>query len=183
MSQENQPASPDPAVVAEQWRAAEEAMRQSLGPAGAIPIERLRESSGLQIFEAMKRGELPGAPMADLLGFLPVEFEYGRFVFQGTPEACHFNPMGSVHGGYAAVLLDSAMACAVHTTLPAGKGYTTLEYKVNLVRAITAQTGPVRAEGKVINVGRQIGLAEGRLVDTRGNLLAFATTTCMIFSI
>jgi uncharacterized protein (TIGR00369 family) len=91
--------------------------------------------------------------------------------------------MGSVHGGYICTLLDSAVGCAVHSTLPPGKGFTTLELKVNMVRALTPKTGPVRAEGKVIHVGRQTGISEGRLTDSSGKLLAWASTTCLIFDL
>ena len=95
----------------------------------------------------------------------------------------HYNPSGVVHGGYAATLLDTAVGCAIHTLLPAGKGYTTLELKVNYIRAMTDKTGPVRAEAKVINLGGQVGIAEGRITDANGKLYAFATTTCLVFDI
>ena len=104
-------------------------------------------------------------------------------MFQGTPKKDFYNPLGSVHGGYAATLLDSCVGCAVHSTLPAQTGYTTVELKVNYIRPLTADTGPVRAEGKVVSVGRQIGIAEGRIHDAGGKLYAFATTTCLIFPI
>lgn len=104
-------------------------------------------------------------------------------VFQGTPGAEHCNPIGSVHGGYAATLLDSAVGCAVRSMLPQGSGYTMLELKLNYVRALTAQTGPVRAEGKVIQVGRQAATDEGRLSDSAGKLYAFATTTCLVITL
>ena len=100
-----------------------------------------------------------------------------------TPAFKHYNPLGTVHGGYAAILLDSCMGCAVHTTLPKGTGYITLEFKVSLVRAITADTGPVRAEGKVLSSGRRAATAEGRLTDASGRLLAHATTTCLVFGL
>ena len=121
-------------------------------------------------------------PIAALLGFQPAEVESGRAVFVAIPDARHYNPIGSVHGGYAATLLDSCMACAVHSKLKAGQGYTTVELKVNFVTQISADTGEVRAEGKVIHFGKQIASAEGRLTDARGRLLAHATTTCLVFS-
>ena len=120
-------------------------------------------------------------PIADHTGFGLVEVESGRAVFAGTPALRHYNPLGTVHGGYAATLLDSCMGCAVHTALPKGTGYTTLEFKVSLVRPITADTGPVRAEGKLVSGGRRVATAEGRLTDSSGRLLAHATTTCLVF--
>ncbi|EJT85890.1 phenylacetic acid degradation-related protein [Pseudomonas putida S11] len=104
-----------------------------------------------------------------------------RLVFQGRPQVRHYNPMGTVHGGWYATILDSAVGCAIHTTLPAGKAYTTLELKVNMVRALTADVAVVRAEGKVIQVGRQVAIAEGRIIGPDGKLYAHATTTCLIF--
>ena len=104
-------------------------------------------------------------------------------VFAGTPDLRHYNPIGVVHGGYAATLLDSCMGCAVHSALEAGQGYTTLELKVNYVRAMTVNTGRVRAEGKIINVGRQVATAEGRIVGDDGKLYAHGTTTCLVFPI
>lgn len=102
-------------------------------------------------------------------------------VFQGTPKADYYNPIGSVHGGYIATLLDSALGCAVHTMLERGYGYTTLELKVNYVRPLTDKTGPVRAEAHVVNVSRQVGVAQGRLVDAAGRMYAWGSTTCLIF--
>ena len=114
------------------------------------------------------------------LGYLS-EVERGRVVFSYEPVFDHYNPLGSIHGGIAATLLDSVMGCAIHTTLKAGVGYTTLEIKVNYVRAMTDKTGTAKAEGKIINVGSRVATAEGRLVDSAGKLLAHGTTTCLIF--
>lgn len=144
--------------------------------------ERVASLSGLEYMRALLRGDLPGAPIAATLDFRPVELEEGRVVFEGEPQGFVYNPIGTVHGGYAATLLDSALGCAIHTTLRAGQGYTTLELKVNYVRAMTDGTGPVRAEGNVIHVGGSVATAEGRIVGVRdGKLYAHATTTCMIF--
>jgi uncharacterized protein (TIGR00369 family) len=105
----------------------------------------------------------------------------GRVVFQGTPDKRHYNPLGGVHGGYFCTLLDSALGCAIHSMLPAGTGYTTLELKVNLIRSLNDQVGPVRAEGKTIHVGSRVGIAEALIADVDGKRYAHATTTCLIF--
>ena len=139
------------------------------------------DMTGLEFLRRIASGDLPQAPMATLLGLEIVEVEEGRVVFAGRPAPEHYNPMGSVHGGYAATLLDSAMGCAVHSTRPAAGGYTTLELSVNLVRAITADTGRVLAEGRLIHGGRRTATAEGRLVaEETGKLLAHGTTTCIV---
>jgi uncharacterized protein (TIGR00369 family) len=139
--------------------------------------------SGLEYMRAIAAGAIPPPPIAVLLGFELVEVEEGRAVFAVTPQEFHYNPIGVVHGGLAATLLDSAMGCAVHSTLPAGTGYTTLEVKVNFARAITRETGRVRCEGTIIHGGRTVATAEGRLVaEATGKLLAHGTTTCLLFS-
>ena len=150
-------------------------------PFGVVPPETLRGMAGLDVLRAVAEGRLPGAPIAGLIGFRLVEAAPGRAVFEGTPGERHLNPMGGVHGGYAATLLDSCMGCAVHTVLAAGQSYTTLELKVSYVRGMTAATGPVRAEGSVLNAGRRAAFAEGRLLDASGRLMAHGTTTCMVF--
>ncbi|CDG83940.1 PaaI family thioesterase [Janthinobacterium agaricidamnosum] len=165
------------------WLTEEAAIRARLGPAGVVGRDQLRENNGLDFMNGITAGKFPSAPIAELLGFIPVSMEAGRVVLQGTPRFDHYNPSGSVHGGYAATLLDTALGCAIHTMLPAGKGFSTLELKVNYIRAMSDQTGPVRAEGKVISVGGQVGIAEGRITDANGKLYAFATTTCLIFPI
>jgi uncharacterized protein (TIGR00369 family) len=140
--------------------------------------------TGLEFLRAIAAGEVPGAPIAELMGFEPVEAEEGRVVFVSVPRLDHYNPIGSVHGGFAATLLDSAMGCAVHTMLPEGTGYTTLELKVNFVRPIAADTGRVLCEGKVIHSGRRVATAEGSLIaEQSGKLLAHGTTTCLITSL
>jgi uncharacterized protein (TIGR00369 family) len=148
---------------------------------GLIPMERLKELSGLEIFRLMLDGELPSPPIARTLDFMILEVEKGRVTFTGTPKIDHYNPLGTVHGGYIATLLDSAMACAVQSTLRAGQGYTSVEIKVNFDRPLTVKTGPVRAIGEVVSIGRRIGTAEGRLVDEGGKLYAHGSTTCLIF--
>jgi len=172
-----------PVNLADLWREEEAKVRETIGKPGIIDREKMRTMSGMEVFEAIRRGELPTPMIGRILGFVAISFEPGRFVFQGTPSLEHYNPLGIVHGGYAATLLDSCVGCAVHTMLPAGTGYTTIELKVNYIRAMTDRTGPVRAEGKTISVGRQTAVAEGRLTDSAGKLLAFATTTCLVFPI
>jgi uncharacterized protein (TIGR00369 family) len=140
-----------------------------------------RTMSGLEYLRAIQSGELPPPPIAVLLGIAPVEVEEGRVVFTALPAEYHYNPIGIVHGGLAATLLDSALGCAVHSTLPAGTAYTTLEIKVNFVRPITRETGEVRCEGKIIYQGGRIATAEGTVTDADGKLYAHGTTTCMIF--
>jgi uncharacterized protein (TIGR00369 family) len=166
------------------WRSEEEAIRARLRPSGAPPpTKRMQGLSGMEVLESIFAGELPAPPMGETLDFLPIRMEPGLAVFQGTPRRRHYNPLGTVHGGWFATLLDSAVGCAIHSTLPAGKGYTTLELKVNLVRPLTEAVPLVRAEGKVIHIGRQVGTAEGRIVGPDGKLYAHATTTCLIFEV
>lgn len=165
------------------WQTDEQNVRARLAPPGVAGREALREHTGIDFLHAIGRGALPPAPIAELMGIVPISIEPGLAVFQGTPTLAHYNPSGVVHGGYGATLLDTAVGCAIHSMLPAGKGYTTLELKVNYIRAMNDQTGPVRAEGKVVSLGGQVGIAEGRITDVNGKLYAFATTTCLVFSI
>jgi len=139
--------------------------------------------SGFEFLQKIVAGELPQPPLASLMDFQIVELAEGRAVFAVDPAEYHYNPIGVVHGGLAATLLDSAMGCAVHSMLPAGTGYTTLELKVNFIRAITAETGRVRAEGKLIHLGARTATAEGRVIDESGKLYAHATTTCLILKL
>jgi uncharacterized protein (TIGR00369 family) len=143
--------------------------------------EAAAKMSGLEYLRAIARGELPTPPVADLIGFDFFEIEEGRVVFECTPAEYHYNPIGAVHGGLACTLFDSAMGCAVHTMLPAGVGYTTVELKVNFLRPITMNTGRLLCEGTTIHVGGRIATAEARLLDASGKLYGHATTTCMIF--
>lgn len=164
------------------WIAEEEAARarQARAVERGLP-EQIQGRTGMQMFEAMLAGEIPRAPMADTLDFALVHVEPGIAVFQGRPLAKHYNPFGTVHGGWFATLLDSAMGCAVQTTLPAGKAYTTMEFRVNLVRPLSDAVPRVRAEGKIVHAGRQVAVAEGRLAGPDGKLYAHGTTTCLIF--
>jgi len=137
--------------------------------------------SGLEFWKAVFEGTLPPPPIAATLNFTGEEVEEGRIVFVGEAGEYVYNPIGVVHGGFALTLLDSAMGCAVHTTLAAGEAYTSLETSVNFVRPITSETGPVRCEGKVIHRGGRIATAEGRLTSQKtGKLLAHGTTTCLV---
>lgn len=150
-------------------------------PHGVTPLAQVKHLSGLEFMQGILEGRFPPAPITAALKLELTLVEHGHAVFEGTPEFAFYNPISSVHGGYAATLLDSCMGCAVHTTLPAGQAYTTLEFKINFVRAMTDQTGRVRAEGRVIHPGSRAATAEGYLYDARGKLLAHATTTCLVF--
>ncbi|NRF70888.1 PaaI family thioesterase [Aquincola sp. S2] len=163
------------------WQAREAELRARLREPGISRPDQIVDKSGLQFFESMFAGELPPAPIAQALGFLLVEVRPGHAAFQGRPQAAHYNPLGTVHGGWIATLLDSAVACAVHSTLAPGKAYTTLELKVNYVKALTDKVPLVRALGDVISVGARVGTSEGRLIGPDGTLYAHATTTCLIF--
>jgi uncharacterized protein (TIGR00369 family) len=159
----------------------EDDVNQQSGGVGVVPRDVLMAQDGLSFLRAIVEGRLPAPPIAETLDFTLAEVEYGRAVFAGVPAFKHYNPIGVVHGGYAATLLDSALGCAVHSTLLQGEGYTTLELKLNLVRAITKDTGRITAEGRLLHRGRTVGTAEGYLRDGEGKLYAHATTTCMIF--
>ena len=147
---------------------------------GVASREQIAGLSGLEMLRKMMAGELPAAPIAEPLGFRLVEAEPGLVVFEGTPGPHLLNPLGSVHGGYALTLIDSACGCAVHTELDAGIGYTTVETKVNFTRAIDANGGPVRCEGRVLSRGRTIATADAFLRDENGRLLAHGTSTLII---
>jgi uncharacterized protein (TIGR00369 family) len=168
--------------VLAQWKAQEAAIRATLGDPGALSMAQVSALEPKEFFEGIARGELPCPPIGVLLDFVPIEWSSGTFTFQGTPDTRHYNPLGAVHGGYAATLLDSCMGCAIHTRLQKGQGYTTLDLRISYVRGMNEATGPVRAEGKVVHVGRSTALAEGRIVDASGRLYATGTTTCMLFS-
>ncbi|WP_045836267.1 PaaI family thioesterase [Hyphomicrobium sp. 99] len=148
---------------------------------GIVDLETLTSMSGLEFLNGMLRGDLPAPPIAKLLGFQMTAVEQGRTVFISEPREDHYNPIRTVHAGYTATLLDSCMACAVLSTLPKGTGFTTMEFKVSLLRPMTKDTGTVRAEGTLLARGRRGATAEGRLTDSKGRLIAHATTTCLVF--
>ncbi len=148
---------------------------------GVVTPDILKSYDGLEFLKAMIAGKVPNPPISELLGFHLTEIENGRGVFEGVPEFHHYNPIGTVHGGFAATLLDSALGCAIFSTLHKGDTWTTLELKLNFVRGLSKDTGPVRAEGRIIHRGRTVATSEGDLKDRAGKLYAHATTTCMIF--
>jgi uncharacterized protein (TIGR00369 family) len=150
------------------------------------PMASAKLGRGLAGREFMQRiidGAIPPPPIAVLMGFTVTEVGDGFAVFEMRPGEYHYNPIGAVHGGVVSTMLDSAMGCAVHTTVPLGRAYTTLELKVNIVRAVTTAVRLIRAEGRVIHGGRQVATAEGKLVDETGRLYAHGTTTCLVFDI
>lgn len=148
---------------------------------GTIPRDALLSLSGQELFDGISDGDLPMPTMGRSLAFHPVHIGSGTAVFEGTPTQDHLNPLGTVHGGYAATMLDSAMACAIHSTLPPRRGLTTIDLTINFVRPITPGTGAIRATGTLIHGGGRIATAEGRLEDEDGKLLAHGLTTCMLF--
>ena len=174
------------ASLLEHWLQQETAVRERLaqGPGpGVASREQMAGKTGLQLMQGLLEGELPFATIAQTLDYVLIEVGEGRAVFQGQPGLGHLNPMGTVHGGWFATLLDSALGCAVHTLMPAGRAYTTAELSVNIVKALTPRVQRVRAEGKVVHCGRQLATAEARLVGPDGTLYAHATTTCLVFDL
>lgn len=170
------------AATLARWEAEESAVRARVSavPGVATPAQAAGRS-GIELMRALLAGELPRPPISATLDFLLLEVEPGRALFQGRPGLAHLNPLGSVHGGWFATVLDSALGCCVHAALPAGKSYTTLELKVNMIRALSPQVGLVRAEGRVIHLGGQTATADARLVGPDGKLYAHASTTCLVF--
>ena len=148
---------------------------------GVVPLELIRSLSGLEFLRGIADGSLPAAPISAVLGFRLVEVGHGLAVFEGEPRHEFYNPIGTVHGGWAMTLLDSCTACAVQSTLAAGHGYTSVETKVNFTRPLGLDLGTMRAEGRVISVGRRIGTADGRLLGADGRVYAHGTSTCLIF--
>lgn len=170
-----------PEATLQRWQEEEAAIRQRLGAPGVARLGQVAGKTGLEIFQAIFDGELPPPMIGVAMDMVPIRIEHGVAVFQGRPGRAYYNPLGIVHGGWFATMLDSCVGCAVHSTLPAGRSFTTVELKVNFVRALTDQVPLVRAEGRIIHVGRSMGTAEGRLVGHDGKLYAHASTTCFIF--
>jgi uncharacterized protein (TIGR00369 family) len=168
----------------EAWLAQEKAVRQRLdagaGPGVARP-DQVAGKTGLEVMQGLLSGELPYASIAKTLDFVLIEVSAGQAIFQGTPGFNHMNPLGTVHGGWFATLLDSALGCAVHTLMPPGRGYTTADLSVKLVKALTPKVQRVRAIGQVVHCGRQLATAEARLVGPDGTLYAHASTACLVF--
>ena len=150
---------------------------------GVTPTHIMAAMPGIDFVRAIFAGKLPTPPIMQTIEPFDSTAEPGVITFHSIPGFRHYNPIGSVHGSYAAALLDSAMGLAVHSMLPAGTGYTTLEFKISFVRGMTEDTGPVRSEGRTLNVGRRAATAEGRITDAKGRLLAHATTTCLVFEL
>jgi uncharacterized protein (TIGR00369 family) len=150
---------------------------------GVVPIEVMASMPGLDFVRAIFARQLPEPPIMQTVEPFDCTAEPGMVVIHSVPGLRHYNPIGSVHGGYAAILLDSAMGLAVQSTLPAGTGYTTLEFKISFVRGMNEASGAVRTEGRVLNAGRRVATAEARITDARGRLIAHATTTCLVFAI
>lgn len=168
-----------------EWNAQLEAVQQRMwakhDKPGIATREMVADKSGLEIIRGIINGDIPFPHISETLGFFLVEADPGRAVFQGTPQLKHYNPLGSVHGGWYATLLDSALGCSVQTMLEPGQAYTTAELSVNIVRAASEKTGPLRAIGTVIHCGRQMATAEARIVGPDGKLYAHGTTTCLVF--
>jgi len=148
-----------------------------------ISAGRVGRETGLALLQAMRDGDLPAPPILSTVGFELDEVEEGRVVFALEPGEHHYNPIGSVHGGVYATVLDSATGCAVHSVLPAGVGYTSLDLNVKFLRGMTTGTGRVTCEGRVVQRGRRTALAEASLTDSQGRLLATATSTCLLFEL
>lgn len=169
-----------------QWNLEYETVVQRLNAGAGVGLANpadIAGLTGLQQMQAMLDGKLPYPHIAHTLDFSLVEVGEGRAVFQGQPQLKHYNPLGTVHGGWYATLLDSAVGCAVHTAMPVGRAYTTAELSVNIVRAASHKSGPLRAIGTVVHAGRQLATAEGRIVGPDGKLYAHATTTCLVFEV
>jgi uncharacterized protein (TIGR00369 family) len=167
-----------------QWQAEEAALRSRMSlPPGSLPAALATNHPGIDVLRDMLDGRLPSPPIAHALQYLLVHVAPGEAVFQCRPSADFLNPLVTLHGGWYATLLDSAVGCAVHTTMQPGRAYTTLEFKINLVRAIGPDVPLVRAEGRTIHVGRQTATAEGKLTGPDGKLYAHASTTCLIFDL
>jgi uncharacterized protein (TIGR00369 family) len=166
---------------------AEEAKAMAIfvaGPGdGVASRDQIAGKTGLEMMQAILRGELPAAPIGKTMNFCLIHIEEGQTIFQGTPKPAFFNPLGTIHGGWIATLLDSALGCAVHTKMPVGRAYTTAELSVNMVRALSPKVERVRAIANVLHCGRQLATAEAKLLGPDGTLYAHATTTCLVFEV
>jgi uncharacterized protein (TIGR00369 family) len=181
---QNHKLTPDAAkLVLEDWLSLEQSALQKRLTPSVMAASLWRTQPGLQGILGMLEGQTPPAPMADQLNFCIVHVSQGRVIFQGQPQSAHLNPMGTVHGGWYATILDSALGCAVHTMLPAGRAYTTSQLNIQLVRSIPLSEQRVQAVGEVVHCGRQMATAQGQLRGPDGTLYAHATCTCMIFDI
>jgi uncharacterized protein (TIGR00369 family) len=149
---------------------------------GCVDLKTATSMPGVEFLRGMMSGTFPAPPIAEVLDFLLVEADVGRAVFEGVPSDRFLNPLGTVHGGWMSTILDSALGCAVHSTLKAGQGFTTVDLAVSFVRAVHQSTGKLRCEAKVIHAGGRIATAEGRLVDANGKLYAHGTTTCLVMT-
>ncbi|QJC57188.1 hypothetical protein HC248_02509 [Polaromonas vacuolata] len=174
-----------PEEIQIQWQAEYDVVRERMlangGHAGIAQPEQTEGLSGLEIMQAMMDGQIPYSHIADTMDFSLIEITVGKAVFQGRPQLKHYNPLGTVHGGWYATLLDSALGCCIHSTLPAGRAYTTAELSVNIVRAASHKSGPLRATGTIIHSGRQLATAQASINGADGKLYAHATTTCLVF--
>jgi uncharacterized protein (TIGR00369 family) len=165
------------------WTEQGESVSARFAEAGVTPLETVRETSGIEFLQGIRDGRFPTPPIGGASDMILYHVEPGTAIFQGRPGVRFYNPLGTVHGGWISTLLDSCMGCAIHTRLERGQGYTTTGLSINFVRPIFEKTGPLRAEGRVIHVGKQTATSEGRLVDEAGKLYAHGTTTCLIFPI
>ena len=154
-----------------------------VGSIGTLPLDVVARDGGLKVLRDMLAGDLPAPPMTETLKFTLTEVEEGRVVFAGLPDASHLNPLGTVHGGWTATVMDSALGCAVFSVVKPGEAYTTIEFKVNLVRGLNDRVPLVRAIGRVVHRGRQVTTAEAELVGHDGRLYAHASTTCLLFDL
>jgi uncharacterized protein (TIGR00369 family) len=170
----------------ETWLA-EEAKAMAIYAAGSgegvASRDQIAGKTGLEMMKAILQGELPAAPIGKSMNFCLIHLEEGQTIFQGTPKPAFFNPLGTIHGGWIATLLDSALGCAVHTKMPVGRAYTTAELSVKMVRALSPKVERVRAIANVLHCGRQLATAEAKLVGPDGTLYAHATTTCLVFEV
>lgn len=172
--------------TANSWKAQLDELRQRRlerggGHVGLAKPHQVEGKTGLQVMTGILQGDLPIPYMAETLDCELIELGDGLAVFQATPQLKHYNPLGSVHGGWYATLLDFALGCAVQTKLPVGRGYTTSQINLHIVRAANAKTGPLRCIGTALHVGRQVATSEAKIVGPDGKLYAHATTTCAIF--